>query len=75
VQHDRRGHDHLDREARRLEAVAEGGQSFEEILAAERRNSHRYRGMTVFGPARPPSEKRPARRARPHPDQLTLDMD
>ena len=43
----------LDAEARRLERWA-SGPSFDEHVAEERRQSHRYGGMTVSGPARPP---------------------
>ena len=55
----------LDAEARRLERWARGP-SFDEHVAEERRESHRYGGMTVMGPARPPS-------AQP-PRQLELDL-
>ncbi|MGI5863732.1 MAG: DUF763 domain-containing protein [Myxococcales bacterium] len=49
----------LDREARRLEAAAEGP-SFDAFVAEERRRSHEYGGMTVLGPARPPSRAAPS---------------
>ena len=42
----------LDREARRLEAVARGP-SFDDFVGAERDRSHAFGGMTVAGPARP----------------------
>ena len=44
----------LDRESRRLEAIVEGGESLEALLARERRESHRWGGRSVFGPAAPP---------------------
>ncbi len=44
----------LSREAQRLETVADGP-SVTEFIRTERRNSWRYGGMTVDGPARPPT--------------------
>ena len=44
----------LDRESRRLEAIVEGGESLEALLARERRERHRWGGRSVFGPAAPP---------------------
>ena len=61
----------LSTEAQRLEAVAAGYPSVDDYMAAERRNSWQYGGMTVNGPARPPSAsasprptKRPAAKGR-----------
>jgi uncharacterized protein len=45
----------LDAESRRLERWA-SGPSFDDFVAEERRASHRYGGMTVNGPARPPRQ-------------------
>ena len=45
----------LDQQARRLEATATGP-DFETFVRTERRNSHRYGGMTVNGPAKPPRD-------------------
>jgi hypothetical protein len=47
----------LDTQARVLERSATGP-SLEQHIAAERRDSHRYGGRTVMGPALPPGEKR-----------------
>lgn len=46
----------LDREAKRIEAWAQGP-SWDELVADERRRSHRYGGMTVDGPATPPASE------------------
>jgi hypothetical protein len=43
----------LDEQARRLERHA-SGPSVEALIAEERRESHRYGGMSVAGPAQPP---------------------
>lgn len=43
----------LDREARRLELVADRGVSFEELMRRERARSPGYGGRTVFGAAKP----------------------
>ncbi len=43
----------LDAQARRVERVARGD-SWEQLVAEERSRSHRYGGMTVKGPAKPP---------------------
>lgn len=69
----------LDAEARRLERVA-SGPSVPELIAAEREQSHRYGGRTVFGPALPPSAKAPAPRkkkaaADPRPPPLFAGLD
>lgn len=45
----------LDDAARRLERTA-AGPSFEDFVAAERRESHAYGGRTVFGSAKPPED-------------------
>ncbi|HEX8625530.1 MAG TPA: DUF763 domain-containing protein [Allosphingosinicella sp.] len=45
----------LDEQARRLEAHV-GGPSFEAVMAEERRLSHSYGGMSVFGPEPPASD-------------------
>jgi hypothetical protein len=60
----------LDAEARRLEAQVESV-DFEGFLAHERATSHEHGGMTVFGPARPPRERRAKAAAAPG-GQLTL---
>lgn len=56
----------LNHHARVLERAAQEP-PVEEIIAEERRQSHRYGGMSVFGPARPPRKP-----ARPRRGQLTL---
>ena len=45
----------LDEATRRLERDA-GGPDFESFVAGERRRSHEYGGMSVFGPEPPPDE-------------------
>lgn len=50
----------LDSQARQLEPIAEGP-SFHEHLAKERRDSWKYAGRTVMGPARHPSIRRTSR--------------
>lgn len=59
----------LDAQSRRAERVADG-ESFDALIAQERAQSHRYRGRTVFGPARKP--RRPSKRRGP---QLDLPLD
>jgi hypothetical protein len=49
----------LDTEARRLERAA-AGPSVPEFIATERARSHRYGGMTVFGPAEAEPAPQPA---------------
>jgi hypothetical protein len=49
----------LDAEARRLERCATGP-SVPQFIAGERARSHDYGGMTVFGPAEPPSRHQSA---------------
>jgi hypothetical protein len=46
----------LDEQARQLERHATGP-SVEELIAEERRQSHRYGGRSVFGPALPPADE------------------
>jgi hypothetical protein len=53
----------LDAQARRLEAAADGP-SLDAYLAAERRDSHRYGGRSVFGWEPPPVEQAGSTRAR-----------
>ncbi len=45
----------LEHHTRVVELAAEKGPPVEEIIARERRDSHRYGGRTVFGRARPPA--------------------
>jgi hypothetical protein len=59
----------LDRQARLLDGVASGG-TWDELVVDERAASHRYDGMTVFGPARAP--KRPAAAKAAAPGQMRL---
>ncbi len=59
----------LDAQARGLEKVARG-ETWDELVRHERRESHRYGGMTVGGPAEPPKP-----RAGPAKDQLDLGFD
>lgn len=59
----------LDAQSRRAERVADG-ESFDALIAQERAASHRYRGRTVFGPARKP--RPPSKRRGP---QLDLPLD
>jgi hypothetical protein len=47
----------LDAQARGLEKVARG-ETWDELVRHERRRSHRYGGMTVSGPAKPPKGMR-----------------
>jgi hypothetical protein len=47
----------LDDQARVLASVA-SGPSVPELVAEERRLSHRYGGRSVFGPAKPPEKRR-----------------
>lgn len=50
----------LDAQARKLERAAKG-LPWDELVARERRDSHRYGGMTVMGPAKKPSRQRASR--------------
>lgn len=59
----------LDRQARHLERVADG-ESFEALIARERRESHRYGGRTVMGWAKPP---RRAKRSSPRQRKLPFE--
>jgi hypothetical protein len=60
----------LDREARRLERVVEGGEDFATIIARERAASPTYGGRTVFGRAGRPGKTTPP--SRPKKGQLPL---
>lgn len=68
----------LDIQSRALErAIANDAMpSFADFIRTERRRSHAYGGMTVFGPAKPPetplASEKPARRRSRKGDQLSL---
>jgi hypothetical protein len=51
----------LDQASRRAEAAGATGESWSQIVARERRESYRYGGMTVMGPAKPPAVQGPAK--------------
>jgi hypothetical protein len=66
----------LDEEARRLEAIARGGPSFDDLVARERRASAAYGGRTVFDgrPDERPDEAAgdgPEERPRPAPERAS----
>jgi hypothetical protein len=52
----------LDGAARRLESAGAEGPGFDALMARERRDSHRYAGRSVHGPARPREKSRPIRK-------------
>jgi hypothetical protein len=62
----------LDREARRLEQVASGEVTWDQLVARERRRSASYGGRTVVGPAKAGAEAKPAAPPKPEPAQLSL---